>query len=363
MILLTGILEVLPVGGNQKRKVIIFWCIFLTVFAGIRWENGTDWFQYYEHFKQSDWSNIFNYDRYGNGRETLEPGFVFLNALIRHLFGEFYIYNIIITGFIQYTNYRFSKHFSPKHPLFLFIFISWSQAVCFPVRSHLSQAICYWAYIYLQKKQPIKCIITMLLAYSIHHQCIALLPLFFVGYVHIKDSVFIILYVILGFSTILLQEYFAAFMLMFDNDVAEKAYKYTQYETDTGGKAFGVMGLGLNFFFTLIYLFVRDKLSLRGNHWYNTLLNSYLIYMIILFAFSKGMGDLTRLTFLFLPAQAILFTSAISYFVDVKGGILKKIAIIFFFLYGAYKVSNIGSWVFFEEANIPYKTIFGYYLK
>lgn len=88
---------------NTKKCVLIIWCIFFTIFGGIRWKTGGDWYQYYEHFLYSSWDNIFNYDRYGDGREQLEPGFVFLNTLIKSVLVSF----IFI---IQYYVHLYNTH-------------------------------------------------------------------------------------------------------------------------------------------------------------------------------------------------------------------------------------------------------------
>lgn len=343
---------------NLKRIVLLFWCFFLTLFSGLRWGVGTDWEQYYDHFLQSNWSNIFSYDRYGTGKEILEPGFVFINALIKSLFGEFYIYNIIITFFIQITNYKFSTFFSKKHPILLFVFISLIQAVCFPVRAQLSQAICYWAYILLFDKKNIKALIVIILASLIHKQCLALLPLVFIGRIKIQGYLFLLLFALLSISTFLLQKYFIMITMLFDNGIAEKAQWYTEFETETGGKNFGLMAIALNLFFLINYLVIRKLENLKDDLFYNTILNAYFVYLGIFFAFSDGMGDLARLSFLYFPAHAILFSKTVDYYLNEKKMIFKYCVSLFYVSYGIYKIIQIGSWYFFEEAMIPYRTIF-----
>lgn len=46
---------------KNKQRIMILWCIFFILFGGLRWEIGGDWDQYYEHFQNSSWDNIFIY--------------------------------------------------------------------------------------------------------------------------------------------------------------------------------------------------------------------------------------------------------------------------------------------------------------
>ena len=138
---------------KTKKKVIIIWVIFFTLFGGLRWRIGNDWDQYYDHFLYSNWNNIFNYDRYGNGREYLEPLFVFLNTFIKSIFKTFYWYNILICFFIQYSFYKFSLKYSLDNPIMLYAFCMIIVPYYFPVRAALAVVICYWTYRYIKERK------------------------------------------------------------------------------------------------------------------------------------------------------------------------------------------------------------------
>lgn len=359
LVFLCCIFEFTKTEIKTKKKIIIFWCIFFTLFGGLRWRIGGDWDQYFDHYLSSNWDNIFNYDRYGNGREQLEPLFVFLNVFIKSIFGDFYWYNLIECGFIQYTIYHFCCRYSPTKPLLLYSWIIIAAFNYFPVRSGLAMSIGWWCFRYIQEQRLKPFLIIAFIAFSIHHQCIILFPLYWVGRIRINLMIYSIIYIILILISNQIQSIVTLLSMATEGNVAEKAYLYTQSET-IGYAGPSYMSWGLNYFLILIFYWVGKQKHLLHDRWYNTLINTNLIYMAIFIVFSEGMGDLTRLASVIVPAFLILFITAIHHFLTSKNAIYRFSAISFFVLYYSYKFAQVGQGYFFKEANIPYKTIFDF---
>ena len=122
------------------------------------------------------------------------------------------------------------------------------------------------------------------------------------------------------------------------------------------------MGWGLNYLFLIVYLWVRKLYNLKDDLWYNSLLNSVMIYNTVFMVFSNGMGDLARLSSMFFPSQVILFSTSLIYFLERKNVIVKRAALVFFLAYLIYKIPSNWSGYFFQEVCVPYKTIFDYNL-
>ena len=343
---------------SKKKIIIIFWCIFFTLFGGLRWKIGGDWEQYYNHFQNCEWSNIFNYDRYGNGVETLEPGFVFINATIKYIFGEFYWYNLIIVGFIQYTYYKFTLEFSPKYPILMYAFLMLLASAYFPVRAGLALGVVYWSYKYIRERNLKKFLLIVLCAGMIHYQCFIILPFYWVGHIKLNFLIASIIYLLFIISARLFQEYFIILSAIIGGDIGEKALSYSDFETE-GFKGPSYLGWALNYFFLCIYFYIRKRGNYQNDIWYNTLINIFIAYNGLFIIFSSGMGDLTRLASAFFPAQAILFLFSINYFSSINKK-YAKLAILFYILYYSYKITGVGSGYFFESTCIPYKTIFDY---
>ena len=344
-----------------KKRIIIVWCIFFTLFGGFRWKIGGDWDQYYEHFLYSSWSNIFNYDRYGDGRETLEPGFVFINVLLKTLFGQFYMYNLIVCAFTQYTFYKFCYRFAPQCPILMYAYLMILVGNYFPVRAGLSLTVAFWSYQYIEKRNLKNFLITTAIASSIHYQCLILLPFYWLNKIRFNFFSFSILYAAFVIFGYVFQDYFIALTLLSDGDIAEKAYHYTQYET-IGKTGANYASWGLNYILIMVYLYFyqKNEKSLSNPEWIKVLVNMSIAHSCIYIVFSEGMGDLTRLANLLTPAKAILFVMCYSFFIKSKYTIIRFITFVYVFGYLAYQVTKTCDWYFFEEANVPYKTIFDY---
>ncbi len=346
---------------QTKKNVMILWGIFFTFFGGLRWGIGPDWDQYYKHFLFSDWSNIFSYDRYGRGDASLEPGFVFVNALIKTVFGEFYFYNLIIGAFIQFSYYKFCNYFFPKRPLLAYCFLMVMMANYFSVRAGLSIGVCMWAWRFIKERRILPFLIVVTAAVNIHNQAIILLPAYWLGHIRLKSIWYVAFYAALTAFYMVFQQYFILIMYGLGGNIAEKAYFYTQNETE-GFSGFSYMTCMLNFIFLFAYLYMRKKQNLFNDVWFHCLLNGFMVYLSIITVFKDGMGDLARLTSIYFPAQCILFMNSLNFFLQRKNKTYACAALSFFLAYYVYKMPSNWTGYFFKDACVPYKTIFDYHL-
>lgn len=352
--------ELLPL--KQKKNIMMIWCVIFIFIGGLRWRIGGDWDQYYDHFLFSKWSNIFSYDRYGNGVEKLEPGFVFVNVLVKTFFKHFFVYNILLCSFIQITYYKFSNYFFPKHPLLCYCFLMILASNIFPVRAGLAIGIAFWCWRYIKERNLKKYLLIVFAAFMIHNQAIVLLPAYFLGYIKLERKWLLILYPIIAIFAFRFQDYFASLTMMFGGSIAEKAQRYTEGETEGFSNTVNYAGWILNYIFLNIYLFVRKADNKEDDYFYNTLINGVMIYNTIFMVFATGMGDLARLASQYFPSQCLLFINSILFFFKYEKGKYTKYAIMFFIAYLLYRLPSLWSGYYFKDTCVPYKTIFDYHL-
>lgn len=76
---------------KDKESVKVFWGVIalIVLFKGLRWDTGTDFPQYLACFENVTWSNFYHFERYGFGTQLLEPGYTFLNVLIKTVFFDY----------------------------------------------------------------------------------------------------------------------------------------------------------------------------------------------------------------------------------------------------------------------------------
>lgn len=344
---------------KTKNRVLYFWGIFFTLFGGLRWQTGGDWNQYYGHFLASNWSNIFSYERYGNGSETLEPGFVFINALVKSAFGKFYWYNILLCGFIQYTNIKVSKYYAPERPIMMYAFMTLMNGNYFPVRQGFSIAIALWVFQMVKERNLKAFLLLVFIAFSIHSAALVILPIYWIGRIRLKPIFVVTTFLALMAVGSYFQDTFTLLSMHVGGDLGEKALSYTEFQTENYliERSY-FMGNIIAFFLLIVYLKVKD-LKIEDEQWMNTLINCFVLYYGISFIFRDGMGDLTRLKgYYFLP-NAILFMYSLKY-LKYYGKIFKLAGTVFFTLYMAYQISKSCSGYYFMDVNVPYKTIFDY---
>ncbi len=347
---------------KQKKAIMTIWGVVYILIGGLRWRIGGDWEQYYDHFLFSKWSNIFSYDRYGNGVEKLEPGFVFVNVLVKTIFKTFFAYNLLLCAFIQITYYKFCNYFFPKHPLLCYCFLMILASNIFPVRAGFAIGISFWCWKFIKERNLKKYLLVVFAAYVIHNQAIILIPAYFLGHIKMKRKFLLLLYPIIAIFAFQFQDFFANLTMMFGGSLAEKAYRYTEEQTEGFSNTVNYAGWILNYAFLNIYLFIRKEDNKENSYFYNTLLNAVMIYNTIFMVFASGMGDLARMASMYFPSQCLLFINSVLFFSKYRRGKYKTYTVMFLILYLVYRLPAQWSGYYFGETCVPYKTIFDYNL-
>lgn len=346
---------------NIKLKLNVIKCLmlFFVLFGGLRWEIGNDWEQYRMLFEHLSWDNFLSFDRYGNGGEKLEPGFALANVLVKSIFGtRFYIYNIILQIFIQYTYYIFSKEFSPKRPLLIYAFLMVLRPNYFAVRAGFAISILFWAYKYIRDQNLKKFLIVVLLASSVHFQCLVLIPFYWAG--RIKISFYIYSMIFWSFAALgyLYRDYFIVLASFASGDIGEKLAFYTSCTND-GVAGYKILSSFTNYFFIINFFYVKKYIRKDKEHWYYALLNMCLVFNAFLAIFSEEMTELVRLAIAFFPAYIILLVNAFNTYLDSNK--MKIICILFICVFYLYKLPQPFYSLYFEETCVPYKTIFNFH--
>lgn len=372
---------------NRKTKDNAMWLIFiiLVLVGGLRWSIGFDWEQYKSHFYASEFSNIFNYDRYsygagvGSGYERLEPGFVFLNASIKYVFKDFHWYNLIICSFIQFSYVRFCKRNFKDHALLAYaIFAIAISFMWFPKRTELSIAILMWAFDFMRHRELKPFLITIAIASSIHMQCLLVVPLYWVGYYTFPWYAYLLAYWIIWFFGVIVQEYIPMFidMLPIDSSVlvvaeaADKLSDYAEYgdgNVTIEGNLFAV-ALYRFIYLTIFILFIKksilDKRLIKEdndeNLWMRTVLNIVMIYYTITYSTQIGMRLLARIADPMCNYVTIVYIYSLIILLKSHNKDYRKLAILWYFLFTLKDFRHIADNPYFLNANVPYKTIFDY---
>lgn len=168
-----------------EKIFVIFTCISIIIFQGLRsFTVGIDIKGYIETYPIIGKLNINLYNFNNIKILNYESGYIILNKLLYSLGLNDRDFLIVIAAIIQipifYTVHKYSKN------KFLSVLVYLSLGHFFMTFSGLRQSIvmsiCFFSYVFIEDKKPVKFIVTILLACLFHKSavfCLILYPLFY----------------------------------------------------------------------------------------------------------------------------------------------------------------------------------------
>lgn len=165
---------------KKSRNEILFFlliifliCLVPAIFAGIRYDVGTDFFNYTRIFHQIN-SGLF---------VQTEPFYTILNRLVGLLGGNintvFFIINFLTVLFIYIFLYDYKESISVGLGMFIFLVVFYNSSLNI-IRQILSMSVVLYSYKYIDSNKMIKFLLFSLLAISIHKTAVVTLPIYFV---------------------------------------------------------------------------------------------------------------------------------------------------------------------------------------
>ena len=167
---------------NNKNVTRSLWLIWLciTLFQGLRWNTGADWAQYEYTFRTSSWDNIFTYQR-GLQNRYMEPGYMFINILIKTIFQHYTFFLLITCGFINYVFKTLCKRYiSLEYQSLAFAMLIVCSSIC-PVRQSLACSVFfYFGLPYIQNKDFKRYLLVIVACYTIHYSCLVFIVFYWI---------------------------------------------------------------------------------------------------------------------------------------------------------------------------------------
>ena len=168
----------------KRNKLVIGIIIFLLfLVSGFKYETGVDWFAY-EYLIDSSYpiDKAFVNGRWDLVFPTLDVGYSFLNSLIKSLGGGIQIL-IFISSLVSIGLLK--KNVEKYSPLPIFSLLVYYTFFFFifdlsGLRQGLAIQLFFFSLRYLEKKNFLKYILTILLATSVHWTSILLVPMYFI---------------------------------------------------------------------------------------------------------------------------------------------------------------------------------------
>ena len=301
----------------SDKKVVLYWLVFIfTLFRGLRWETGTDWYQYLRVFESADWDNIFSFSR--NVATHMEWGYMLINVVVKTFGGNYTVFLLATNFFVLYAYMRFALTNSVT-PIFVFVLIMFSTQF-FPVRIGIAVAILMLGLSDFTSRKYIRVLFFTFLASSIHSSAVAFIPVYFGIVVKKFPTLLAVLIAIIWMQLALIPSYntflfsIAGNLNVLGEETAHKFENYLDYGLTKSTIVVVAGNVSTTLFIILLWLFGRmiDKKrpTLEDSKInYDFLYNVYFVFMMIAIAFpGERMTGLRRLQNYFMFAFPVLFS-------------------------------------------------------
>lgn len=311
---------------NIVKFLVLVSFVILVLQMGFRWETGTDWVPYYDHFenfrRENSW---FNYEN------QMELGYELFAYMTFFLTAD-YTFFLILHSFIFYLFlFKAINYFSKYKVITILLIYVTLIGVLGSNRQLVALAIGLVSLKYLYDKKYIYYFGLVFLAYFFHTTSLLFLVYFFLNRkFDVKIIIFfLIVSLIIGYTSVP--------TLLFNimggiNDAASnKAQIYLENSKEDLGKvSLSIVGLLKRLFLLFIFIKNRDKILL-GFPKYNLFLNGYVVGIGMYFLFSKSLlVMISRGSLYFNIAEPLLLGAQVIYFKDMQRKLIIYIVLVIF---------------------------------
>lgn len=336
---------------SQRELSLYLGAAVILLFQALRWKTGTDWNPYLNEFLNVNKPGLV---------DEFEPGYVFLNSIIRHLTDNYTVFLFVECGLnLFFTIFFLKKMPITNKPIGLLYFFA---IAVFPIRFTLASNMILCSYVYILEKKIISFCVIVIGASLIHRTAISFLPMYFICQYKFSFKVLMIIYIgaiILG----TLAEYTFGNLLQ----VASMAYGLTGSTVQSKMEAYVtgeiperlaltpiryLMSIANSTLFIFVfYYFKRTKFS--SNTTYTLLFTLYVLGISFNRIFLQTIPDFARMTSFFTGGFIIMIIMIISTF-KRRTQVFATLALTFY-IFLSYNSTING---FYKNLFNPYYSIF-----
>lgn len=370
--ILCAYFDFIKTSKEDKGTILWVWVIVFTLFRGLRWEIGTDWYQFYEVYQEAEWDNIFNYARDNWSNKVMDYGYMFINTLF-HKSGFSYTVFLLVTNFWIMWCYKDFAERHTKYPIITMIMLM-NVGVPFPVRQTIAFATSFWGYRFAVEKKWSYYILIAIAAALIHKASLISLIIVFVPYVverwRIKWWWYVLVYLsTFGFAKMFSDYISSAILLVGETNEQLGAYGKGYLLNDSFSVDYGkysvsaLNGLSYSLFF-IVLLWVREKYRLTCNLTIKHFETFFFMYAVaeVINNLSRSVGESGLVEILgrimsTIDMAPLIYPLIFTIFITktIKD---RNISLCVFVVYMLYKFWQQIPASFYYKAFIPYHSIF-----
>lgn len=338
---------------NRISRSILFAAAFLMIVlqVGLRWETGTDWPAYYNHFKALD---VFLSDRHLIN--LYEIGYKTMVWIIRLFTDQYFVFLLAHAAIYYYLVMTSLEKYTPYLFLSLLLFYTSTMGMLGANRMLIALAICLFSLRFAKERKPVKFFVLIFIAMNFHLTSV----LFAIYYFLNRDIKAVSLILILSLCFLLGNIQFPVWLFSFFGNLFGPlaAAKVNIYLQETKSFSFThdlpVTGLIKRIVFLFLFYYNR-KILIAKVPYYNLMLNGYIVGIGIYFLFAGSL-------LIMISRGSLLFNVMEPFLLSCQLLILKNDANK---LIGLFLILALSVILFFQsiesypELFIPYKSIIG----
>lgn len=361
------LLESINVKNFINIYVLVFTAFIFIIFRGLRWDTGTDWEQFYMCFENANLDNIFSYSRYDDGGETMEPGYMLLNVIIK-FFGDYTLFLVLTNLFIIGSWVYFSYKIIPFRSNMIFA-MTLATNLIFPVRLQLAACILSWSFFYLSRKRFLLPIAISVIAYTIHKSALFVIPIvFLIGLKKHIGGKFAFIMTCISFIGDAFASYIPIIILFIlpylPKNLQGNILTYSNCEMEWGSEKSFLslfLGMGLNMAIVILFIYTRSLFTIkepRSKYIFDIYFFTYVLWTFFFRFFSSpSLEHFSRISEYFTLGFSVCFVLSLYKF-EQKKIVSSNVTTALFLFYYLYKINNLISATPFPKAFFPYKSIF-----
>jgi transmembrane protein EpsG len=170
---------------NKKLWFFFLSCIIFCIVA-LRYKSAPDYFSYwnlYDKVVNTAYLGLFTYKIYPAGG-GIESGFALLAFIEKKIYGHYFVFVAIFSFISLYVKYRAIKQLSPFIILSALLYASlYIFGDIGEIRQRMASGIVLYSVIFAYKRQPLKFLITIFIAITMHNSALIGMAIYFIPYI------------------------------------------------------------------------------------------------------------------------------------------------------------------------------------
>lgn len=347
VLLLFSIIEIrIDLTEFQYKSMSVFvYCLFVFQ-VGFRWQTGTDWVPYLEHFGEMVRLSDINMTLTG-----FEKGYSLFVLFVKFFSNNYTVFLVVHALLFYYFIFSIFKKLSPYLFISLLVFYATNLGFMGSNRQLIALGICLYSLKFVMNKNSLKFFALIGIAYLFHTTSI-LFCVFYFFYRDIKQSKLILILII---SFILGKSSFPTFIFSFvgEHIGGMGVSKSEAYLEEAIKNKLTIIGLIRRLIYFSIFMMNYKFLTLKLPY-YKLIFNGYFFGLIVYFLFSDTLSIMVNRGSLYFNAMEPLLLS--SQFLVFKNKVERGYLLILLFIVSVFLLFQSISG--YDDLFIPYKGIY-----